>query len=269
MKNNRMTILQNLLCIALMLPWFGCVSVTKAARTSTLTSLDASERHTRFLQPGGEHRNVIYLMTVLDAKNGRSPYDIEPRERMDLAHLIAHSNILSMTLDEAKLFELLLYVEKNIRSMMTKKPNLMRAVIYVGQTKHLLMRSQQHRRDLFDEAKRLQSAKVRWLHAVLEHHFVRMDYLIENIPKPHLDVFESLVGHLFSVLEFKGSSQIGTKASYAILKKYFSSATRITTLKRMQLLDSMEHDRERLREIILPFQNPWSWHFTRTLKEFS
>lgn len=221
-------------------------------------TLDNAKINERFLLPKKNERNVIYLMVAMNELNTPSSYELSPKHKIDLLSIIHEKRLNKDELSKTDLFRLLLDVELRIRTLLKEQPNFMRAVLYVGQAKDLMQRSTQHRADVLKEVKRYQSSKVRWIYHVLDRHFVRLDYAIKNIPPEHLSVFESLVGHLFSVLDFKGSAQLGTTASFKILIEYFSSPTRVDHLRALGLLDSMEKDREKLREMILPFQQPWS-----------
>ncbi len=216
----------------------------------------------KFLLPEVNEKNVIYLMTAMNKSDGSSPYEIAPHQQVDLELLLKAKGLRGDHLSEKQLFGILLEVETKSRMQMKTEPNFMRAVIYVGQSVDLLSRAKRHRSDALDEVKQLQSAKVRWLSSVLQNHFVRMNFLVKNIPIDYLDIFESLIGHLYSVLDFKGSAQIGTTAAFKTLQQYLEWPERIEYLAKLGLLDSMEEDRERLREMILPFTHPWSfWYF--------
>ncbi len=239
----------------------NCAAV-KTARPPVAPSLVVQEDnfeklvYRRFVMPKENQQNVIYVLTAMNEGNGTSPYEMTEAVKTDIA-LLAHTQLA----DERQLFDLLLNVETKLRRMMTKNANFMRAVIYVGQSKSLLDRATQHRRDIMDQRLTYQSSKVRWLQATIKKHFIKMDYVVKNIPSEHLDIFECLVGHLFSVLDFKGSSRLGNAKAFAEFARYLKSSKRIDVLSKAGLLDSMEKDRERLRESILPFLSPWTFYW--------
>lgn len=210
-----------------------------------------------FILPKENADNVIYLMIAMNENDGTSPFEINPLDTVNIQEFLRKKNLHDKNLKQSELFNLLLDVEIKIRTMMKNRPNLMRAVVYVGQAKNLMQRAVAHRLDILDETKKIQNAKVRWLNNVLKRHYIRLAYLLSDIPKEHLSIFECLVGHLFSVLDFKGSSQLGTSKAWEQLQHYFQTRKRMHALEALGLTSNVEQDREYLREIILPFTSPW------------
>lgn len=214
---------------------------------SALTLASKEQIFKNFLLPKKNEKNIIYLMIAQEINNN-GYFLLNESQKLDL-QLTNRNNI----------FHQLLATEIHIRNLMIKNPNLMRSVLYVGQSVNLLERAKAHRREILDKTKQLQSSKVRWLSQVLHERPVELSYLLKNIPKEHLNIFECLVGHLFSVLEFKGSSQLGDTKAWQSLNRYLSCPHRLAKLKSLGLLEQMEIDRARLRELILPFAQPWSF----------
>jgi hypothetical protein len=246
----------------LLLAATGCVTPGASKRVMPLASetreLSKSQVSERFLLPERSAQNVIYLMVAVNDSKGQDPYEILPDQQIDLQDLISQRGLDGNDLSQEELFDLLLSVELKIRHLLKKRPNLMRAVLYVGQAKNFLSRAHGHRQDMLHPIKQLQTNKVRWIYPVLKNHYVRLAYVVKNIPEQHLSVFECLIGHLFSVLDFKGSAQLGNTKSWELIHKYLSTRKRIEQLKKQKLFNLMEQDRERLREMILPFEKPWA-----------
>ncbi len=238
----------------------SCNHSPKQSLSSNYThhqKLSKSDLYERLILPIDNAHNVIYLMIAMNESDGSSPFEISSQEQTNINGFLRKKNLHNKELTQPELFNLLLDVEIKIRTIIKQRPNLMRSVIYVGQAKNFLQRALAHRADVLNTTKQIQSTKVRWLHGVLKRHYVRLTYLLNDIPPAYLSIFECLIGHLFSVQEFKGSAQLGTTKAWEELKLYFKTRKRLHALEALGLSDSMEQDREKLRELILPFQSPW------------
>lgn len=214
--------------------------------------LSKEQIHHRLILPAKTSKNVIYLMIAKDDPQDWH-YDIN-KYQMDAAKIFKNKKNIT----DEEFFTYLMQIEVKARTMIKNNTNFPRAVLYVGQAKDFLARTKQHKNDFSNELKQLQSNKVRWVHQVLKNHYVEINYLVKNIPKKHLNTLECLIGHLFSVQDFKGSAKLGTTKSWQELQDYFQWPKRTEELTKLNLLDSMEKDREKLRELILPFMNPWA-----------
>lgn len=233
------------LCLAGFLLLLGCVHV-KPVVTVNETPLSSIDIENRFIIPTTSAKNVIYLMLAQDTQ---TTYRLLKNQQIDWLNLSSTSAV--------PLFSRLLVLEITLRKMLVKNPNLMRAALYVGQAKDLVSRASGHKRELLNPVKQIQTTKGRWLKATLKKYSVEMSYLVKNIPPEYLNVVECLVGHLFAVQDFKGSAKLGNTKSWEQIIKYFSWPQRLDTLEKLNLLHEVEVKREEIREMILPFRNPW------------
>lgn len=228
----------------------GCAHTINERRTEINSApLCADEIERRFILPPTTAKNVIYLMIAHDKRAHLSPYHLREHQQIDWRNLKAPAS--------SSVFNKLLALEISIRKMLALNPDLIRAVVYVGQAKDLTNRALGHKRDFINPIKQMQTTKGRWITATLKKYSVEMSYLVKNIPSTELNLAECLIGHLFAVQDFKGSAKLGDTKSWQEIIKYFSWQKRLTTLEGLNLLHSVEVKREQIRETILPFSNPW------------
>lgn len=213
----------------------------------------------RFLRPDSPANDAIYLLVVTDGAEDKQ-FVVPEEKRIDMKALreaLGHTS-LDVTLNN--LFPLMWAVESKIQKGLQENPNFSRAVIYVGQAKDINSRFSGHKSDVADAVLQLQKNKSRWVSGALkehENHYVKMYYLIKNIPLRFINVFEALVAHLFSVQEFKGSGSIATSGAWKLVRRYLDSDARQEMLNRENLIDYAAVERKLLRDTILPFEHPW------------
>lgn len=199
-------------------------------------------------------KNVIYCHFAID--HYWDNY-VPKNDRIDVREVLKELNINARELGEKeKIHAVLLNVELKLRALFQDE-GLVRSIIYAGLAEDFKHRSRGHGGDVVHaNHKKIASKKVQFEQGHLaDGSNLRMSYLIENIPKAYLEVFECLMAKLTFAFDFGASAKIGDKPSWKKIKEYWATNARIEAIKKSEFGFRIEELRTELRKQVIGFRS--------------